>query len=154
MTEEGAAASDLLGGISEADLATTIRVVAHLGANLDVFRSRPLKPLRAAIHPIVEEQLRKMPDAGGRERGRKRGRPGDGGGGGGGIGGLLDANDKSSGRLDGLSPKERMKQMDRDSLNMRLLRAERRDRLEQMYVLTARRRRQAPTPDADSRRQM
>ena len=63
-----------------------------------------------AIHPLVAEQVR-----------RSEVKDGSGGGGGNGSrrrGGDIDAG-SNRGRLTGLTPEERMKQMDRDALNAR-----------------------------------
>ena len=60
-------------GISDAELATTVRVVTVLGGNLDVFRTRPFKALRKAMHPIVSEQMKNY-GAGSDSRSRKRSR--------------------------------------------------------------------------------
>ena len=109
--------NDLLGGILETDLITCINVVKKLGAQLDLFRSRPFKALRVALHPIIVDQVRKYEVEAGK-------------------GTLLSELASSErpgsnrGRLAGLSPAERLKQMDRDALNARLLRSERLEKLE------------------------
>ncbi len=48
---------DPMGGISLADVETAIRVATILGSRLELFRSRPFKNLRVALHPIVTEQV-------------------------------------------------------------------------------------------------
>ncbi len=50
--------ADPLGGLTEADVAAAIRVAQHLSGRLELFRSRPFKPLRVALHPLVAEQVR------------------------------------------------------------------------------------------------
>jgi hypothetical protein len=53
----GDAISDLPGGeqISAADLAITIRTLNVLSANRELFRSKTVKPLRAALHTLMQE---------------------------------------------------------------------------------------------------
>ena len=46
-------------GFSADDLTTTLHVVTALGNDLAAFRSPPFKELRGALHPIVEEQMKK-----------------------------------------------------------------------------------------------
>ena len=106
------AAGQLLGGIDPVDLEITIDVEV-VSADLTLFRSRPFKGLREAIGPLA------------------RALTGDGGGSGGG-GGRRQRH--SNTRLGGLDPTERLKQMDRDAMNHRVLRAERRARLEELQM--------------------
>jgi len=128
----GGASSALLGGLTEQEVDTAIKVVALLGDKLDLFRSRPFKQLRVAIHPLVAEQLRRYQadgattsagshGNGASRRDDRRSR-------------LLSADPtlagSNRGRLAGLAPAERLKQMDRDALNARLLRTERLEKLD------------------------
>jgi len=103
----------VLGGIDDQDLEITIETLNAVAADLTLFRSLPFKALRQAIGPLAEELL-------GGGGGRRRGNPKKGGGGG--------------TRLDGLDPEERLRQMDRDALNHRVLRAERLARLDQLAL--------------------
>jgi hypothetical protein len=138
-------ADDMLGGLSEAEIATALKVVGVLGNRLELFRSRPFKAMRVAIHPLVREQMRRFESAegtsgsggGGGSGKSRRDRRGGGGSGINGGGGdslsaaeLLVASGTNRGRLNHLTPSERRKQMDRDALNARLLRAERLEKLE------------------------
>eukprot|EP00908_Phaeocystis_cordata_P027188 Transcript_9723.p1 GENE.Transcript_9723~~Transcript_9723.p1 ORF type:complete len:433 (+),score=138.74 Transcript_9723:34-1332(+) len=104
----------LLGGIDPDDLDITISTLNAVAADLTLFRSLPFKPLRQALRPLAEELLG---SGGAKQRGRG-GRDGK----------------KGGTRLDGLSPEERLKQMDRDALNHRVLRAERLARLDQLAL--------------------
>jgi hypothetical protein len=136
----GAGVSVMLGGLTEHEVATAIKVVTLLGQQLDLFRSRPFKHLRVAVHPLVAEQVRRYQAAGDTNN------SGDGAAasGGGNNNGASRRDDRRSrllsagpdaagsnrGRLAGLAPAERLKQMDRDALNARLLRAERLEKLD------------------------
>ena len=128
----GGASSALLGGLTEQEVDSAIKVVTLLGEKLDLFRSRPFKQLRVAIHPLVAEQVRRYQadgaatSAGSNSNGTnrrddRRSR-------------LLSADPNlagsNRGRLAGLAPAERLKQMDRDALNARLLRTERLEKLD------------------------
>ena len=112
------AAETIYGGIDPDDLEITIETLRAVAADITLFRSKPFKGLREAIGPLARELV-------------GSGGGGGGGGKGGGRGGGNRRGEKST-RLEGLSPEERMKQMDRDALNHRVLRAERLERLEQM----------------------
>ena len=90
----------LLGGIDPDDLDITISTLNAVAADLTLFRSLPFKPLRQALRPLAEELLG---SGGAKQRGRG-GRDGK----------------KGGTRLDGLSPEERLKQMDREYANLRL----------------------------------
>lgn len=110
---------DMLGGLTENEVSTAIKVVNLLGKKLELFRSRPFKPFRVAIHPLIAEQMRRyeVNEGGGGGTGRKGGR----------YGNKRDRNDSKDveaggsnrGRLVGLSASERLKQMDRDAMNAR-----------------------------------
>ena len=101
-------AHSVYGDIDLDDLQITIDVLRQVAADLTLFRSRPFKELREAIGPLARELTGSGANAGGRRgAGKQRGT-----------------------RLDGLDPVERLKQMDRDALNHRVLRAERLARLE------------------------
>eukprot|EP00966_Prymnesium_polylepis_P159768 3692734-Prymnesium_polylepis.1 len=50
---------DEWGGFEVAEVATAIRVVAKLGRRPDLFASKLFKPLRAALDPLVQLQLKK-----------------------------------------------------------------------------------------------
>ena len=95
----------MLGGIEPSALQTTIRTLEQLSADLVLFRSRPFKSLRSALGPLAVELV----GASAQKR-RRGGREGT--------------------NLDGLDPDSRLKQMDREALNKRVLRAERLQRLE------------------------
>ncbi|CAM9166982.1 unnamed protein product, partial [Ectocarpus fasciculatus] len=43
---------------SQEDIEACVRVVAGLGKNLNLFKLPALKPLRAALHPLIEEQMK------------------------------------------------------------------------------------------------
>ena len=103
-------AAGILGGIDPDDLEITIDTLHAIAKDLTIFRSRPFKALREAIGPLARE-LTGAGDADKRGGGRAR---------------------HKSSRLGDLDPKERMKQMDRDALNHRVLRAERLARLDEM----------------------
>ena len=45
-------------GFSPEDLSACLRVVNALGSNIKLFKLPPLKPLRAALHPLIEEQMK------------------------------------------------------------------------------------------------
>ena len=105
---------DVYGGIDPDDLEITIQTLEAVAADMTLFRSLPFKALRQALGPLAEELLGGA--AGAKQRGRGR-----------------DAK-KGATRLEGLSPEERMKQMDRDALNHRVLRAERLERLDQLAL--------------------
>ena len=105
---------DVYGGIDPDDLDITIQTLEAIAADLTLFRSLPFKALRQAVGPLAEELL------GGADGAKQRGRG-------------RDAK-KGATRLEGLSPEERMKQMDRDALNHRHLRAERLERLDQLAL--------------------
>lgn len=100
--------ASMLGGIDPDDLAITIETLEAISKDMTLFRSRPLKGLREAIGPLAKALT------------------GDGSGAGGGR------RQRHGSRLGGLDPKERLKQMDRDALNHRVLRAERLARLEEL----------------------
>ena len=103
----------LLGGIDPDDLEITISTLKAVADDMTLLRSLPFKALRQALGPLAEELL-----GAANQRGRGHTR-----------------NSKQGGtRLGGLSPEERLKQMDRDSLNHRVLRAERLERLEQLSL--------------------
>lgn len=103
----------LLGGIDPDDLDITISTLKAVADDMTLLRSLPFKALRQALGPLAEELL-----GAANQRGRGHAR-----------------NSKQGGtRLGGLSPEERLKQMDRDSLNHRVLRAERLERLEQLSL--------------------
>ena len=102
----------VLGSIDPDDLAITIETLEAVAQDLTLFRSRPFKALREAIGPLAKALT------------------GDGGGGGGGR------RQRHGTRLGGLDPMERLKQMDRDALNHRVLRAERLQRLEELQQQT------------------
>ena len=103
----------LLGGIDPDDLEITISTLKAVADDMTLLRSLPFKALRQALGPLAEELL-----GAANQRGRGHAR-----------------NSKQGGtRLGGLSPEERLKQMDRDSLNHRVLRAERLERLEQLSL--------------------
>ena len=119
-------ASTLLGGIDADDLEITIDTLKAISTDLTLFRSRPFKALREAIGPLARALTGE--GGGGKGGGSKGG--GAGGRGGGGGGGRQRSN--KSTRLEGLSPLERYKQMDRDAMNHRVLRAERLARLEEL----------------------
>ena len=101
----------VLGSIDPDDLAITIETLEAVAQDLTLFRSRPFKALREAIGPLAKALT------------------GDGGGGGG-------RRQRHGTRLGGLDPMERLKQMDRDALNHRVLRAERLQRLEELQQQT------------------
>ena len=103
----------MLGGLSEENIAVTIQTLEELGHDLVLFRSRPFKRLRAAVAPLAHALLGEKSLA---ESGNKRRR---------GKGGRHEGTN-----LDGLDPDARLKQMDREALNQRVLRAERLARLE------------------------
>ena len=63
-------------GFSSDDLASALRVLSALGSNIVAFRSQPFKELRGALHPIVEEQMRKY-GVKGNDLKRKRGKEKD-----------------------------------------------------------------------------
>ena len=105
---------DIMAGISDAELATTVRVVTVLGGNLDVFRTRPFKALRKAMHPIVSEQMKNY-GAGSDSRSRKRSR-------------WQKAGDDPQ----VLTAEEKLKQRDLELINSRQLRAARLKKLEEM----------------------
>jgi hypothetical protein len=105
-------AQDALDLISPADLATTIRVVTALGSDLATFRARMYKPLRAALHPIVEEHMKNYDGPKGRKRGRAAEVLADGG--------------------SSLTAEQKLKQRDLELMNSRQLRAARLKKLEQM----------------------
>ena len=91
----------LLGGIDPDDLEITIATLKAVADDMTLLRSLPFKALRQALGPLAEELL-------GAANQRGRGQRGGG-------------NSKQGGtRLGGLSPEERLKQMDRDSLNHRV----------------------------------
>jgi hypothetical protein len=46
-------------GFSDADVEACLRVVNRLGNNINLFKLPNLKPLRAALHPLVIEQMKK-----------------------------------------------------------------------------------------------
>jgi hypothetical protein len=126
---------DMLGGLTPEELETAIKVVSTLGKRLELFRSRPFKGMRVAIHPLVREQIRRFETSdataagGGKNRRDRRGGCSS-----------IDADDEflagtNRGRLNHLTPAERRKQMDRDALNARLLRAERLERLEALNAI-------------------
>ncbi|KAL3929489.1 MAG: hypothetical protein SGPRY_001939, partial [Prymnesium sp.] len=94
----------LLGGITEADLHTTIATLDLLSSDLALFRSRAFKRLRGSMAPLAHALLGPSSS--------KRGRH---------TGGTS---------LQGLGPHERLKAMDREATNQRALRAERLARLE------------------------
>lgn len=100
----------LLGGISKADLETTIQTIQNLADDLVLFRSRPFKRLRGALAPLAQALLGDAPA----DRKRRRGK-----------GGWREG----STNLEGLDPEARLKQMDREAMNQRVLRAERLARL-------------------------
>ena len=102
----------ILGDIDPDDLAITIETLQAISKDLTLFRSRPFKALREAIGPLARDLT------------------GDGGGRGGGG----RARQRHGSRLGALDPTERYKQMDRDALNHRVLRAERLERLEQLSL--------------------
>jgi hypothetical protein len=107
---------DMLGGLTEGEVATAIKVVSLLGSRLELFRSRPFKPFRVAIHPLISEQMRRYEISEGgsarKGRGNKRDRSEKDVG--------ADIAGSNRGRLIGLSASERLKQMDRDAMNARL----------------------------------
>ena len=109
----------VLGGIDPDDLVVTIETLAAISKDLTLFRSKPFKALRDAMGPLARELVGAAEGGGGRDR---RGRGARAGGG--------DGGKRHGSRLDGLDPTERFKQMDRDALNHRVLRAERLARLE------------------------
>ena len=98
------------------DLRTTIATLKAVAQDLTLFRSKPFKALREAIGPLAQAMTGEAV----------------GGGGGGKRGGRRGGGAASGTKLDGLSPLERYKQMDRDALNHRVLRAERLARLEEL----------------------
>ena len=107
-----------MAGLTPEDVQTAIRVVTALGNNLAVFRTRTFKPLRRALHPIVEDMkgAGDAPAGGGKsERSRKRSRfrePGE--------------------DLQAQSAEEQLKQRDLELINSRLMRAARLKKLEEM----------------------
>lgn len=112
---------DVMAGVSPEELVTAIKVATALGKNLDVFRTRIFKPLRRALHPLVEDMTSRDESApndgssGKGERSRKRSRhrePGE---------------DSSS-----LTADEQLKQRDLELINSRLMRAARLKKLEEM----------------------
>jgi hypothetical protein len=110
--------ADVMAGLTPEDVQTAIRVVTALGNNLAVFRTRTFKPLRRALHPIVEDMkgAGDAPAGGGKsERSRKRSRfrePGE--------------------DLQAQSAEEQLKQRDLELINSRLMRAARLKKLEEM----------------------
>jgi NAD(P)-dependent dehydrogenase (short-subunit alcohol dehydrogenase family) len=112
---QGAAAS-IFGDVDVDDLRTTIATLKAVAQDLTLFRSKPFKALREAIGPLAQAMTGEAV----------------GGGGGGKRGGRRGGGAASGTKLDGLSPLERYKQMDRDALNHRVLRAERLARLEEL----------------------
>ena len=50
---------DEFGGLEVAEIATAIRVVTHLSEKPELFASKLFKPLRAALDPLVQLQLKK-----------------------------------------------------------------------------------------------
>lgn len=113
--QQGAAAS-IFGDVDVDDLRTTIATLKAVAQDLTLFRSKPFKALREAIGPLAQAMTGEAV----------------GGGGGGKRGGRRGGGAASGTKLDGLSPLERYKQMDRDALNHRVLRAERLARLEEL----------------------
>jgi NAD(P)-dependent dehydrogenase (short-subunit alcohol dehydrogenase family) len=111
---------DVLGGLDEDDIAITIETLQALTKDLTLFRSRPFKALREAIGPLARELI------GGSDAG-----------GGGGNRGRRERQKQHNSRLGALDPMERLKQMDRDAMNHRVLRAERLQRLEEIQALPA-----------------
>jgi NAD(P)-dependent dehydrogenase (short-subunit alcohol dehydrogenase family) len=107
--DERLAQLDVSAGVSAEDLAATIRVVTALGKDLSAFKTRMFKPLRAAMHPIIEEQMKSY----GAKPGRKRGRAGS-------LGAQC------------LTADEELKKRDLELINSRQLRAARLKRLEEM----------------------
>jgi len=112
---QGATAS-IFGDVDVDDLRTTIATLKVVAQDLTLFRSKPFKALREAIGPLAQAMTGEAV----------------GGGGGGKRGGRRGGGAASGTKLDGLSPLERYKQMDRDALNHRVLRAERLARLEEL----------------------
>ena len=108
----------LLGGIDPVDLEITIETLRAVGA-ISLFRSRPFKGLREALGPLAAELIGK----------------GGGGSGGGTNRGRRERQQQHKSRLGDLDPVERMKQMDRDAMNHRVLRAERLARLEEIQQI-------------------
>ena len=96
------------GDIDPDDLAITIETLQAISKDLTLFRSRVFKPLREAIGPLATELTGDASGRGGRTAKRH------------------------GSRLGNLDPNERHKQMDRDAMNHRVLRAERLARLEDM----------------------
>ena len=61
--------------ISPLDIEACLRVVKKVGANMNLFKLPELKPLRAALHPLILEQMKNYSDTkegGSNKRNRKR----------------------------------------------------------------------------------
>eukprot|EP00128_Syssomonas_multiformis_P016444 Colp12_sorted_trinity150504_noHs@22212 len=93
-------------GFTPEELETCMKVVRVLGDNTKLFKLPPLKPLRAALHPLIEEQMKNY-----------------------------DAKDKTGRkrrRVEEDDEEKRIKQMEKEYINQSQLRALRLKRLEQL----------------------
>ena len=117
--------ADVRAGVSPEELATAIKVATALGNNLDVFRTRIFKPLRRALHPLVEDMSSRTS--------MDESAPTCGGSGGGSGGSRKRSRHREPGEdSSSLTADEQLKQRDLELINSRQMRAARLKKLEEM----------------------